>query len=219
MSKKMKWICGIGAVVLIAALLSMCGGSDEKSSASSEQHQNESREMAVSTLKLKGSHASVFKVEEPYRLSLVKTPEDEWQVRVKINFAKAKSFDEKKYQPALESCHVSFIDDFDVELTSADYNLTDFNTLLVKEIGESEDISFHTWSYRHLSHADAKKIYDAVSGVIISNIALKELKKEDTVKKATKSILEDDDMKDLKDAAESAEKILEAEKKLLDALL
>lgn len=218
MSKKMKWICGIGALVLVAALCSMCGGSDGKSSDSNEQHQNESREMAATTLKLKGTHASLFKVDEPYRLSLVKTPEDEWQVRLKINFAKAKSFDEKKYQPALESCHVSFIDDFDVELTTAEYNLKDFNTLLVKEIGESEDISFHTWSYRHLSHADAKKIYDAVCGVVISNIELEELKKEDAVKKTTKSILEDDDMKDLKDAAESAEKILEAEKKLLDAL-
>lgn len=69
-----------------------------------------------------------------------------------------------------------------------------------------------------MSHADAKKIYDAVCGVVISNIELKELKKEDAVKKTTKSILEDDDMKDLKDAAESAEKILETEKKLLDAL-
>lgn len=218
MSKKMKWICGIGAVVLIAALFSMCGGSDDKSSDSKEQHQNESREMAASTLKLKGTHASLFSVVEPYRLSLVQTPEGDWQVRAKINFGKAKNFDELRYQSSLDRCHISFIDDYDVELAAADYNNTDFNTLLVKEIGESEDISCYTYSYKHLSHPNAKKIYDAVKGIIISNIALEEIKKEDVIKSATKSIIEDEDVKELKDAAETAGKLLEAEKNLLDAL-
>jgi len=220
MSKKMKWICGIGATVLVVGLLSMCGGgSEEKSSSTlSSEHQNESREMAASTLKLKGTHASLFKIEAPYRLSLVQTPEDGWQVRAKINFTKAKDFDNKSYQPTLESCHVSFIDDYDVELASAEYNETDFSTLLVKEIGESEEISFHTWRYKRMSHEEAKNIYDKVRGVIISDMALEKIKKEDAKKSATQSILEDDEMQDLKEAAETAGKLLEVEKDLLDAL-
>ena len=105
MSKKMKWVCTIGATVLLTALLSMCsGGSDKKSSNSDENQSNESRKMEVSTLKLKGPHASLIKVEEPYVLSLVKTPDEGWQVRVKINFVKAKEFDGKRYQPQLHCC-------------------------------------------------------------------------------------------------------------------
>lgn len=217
MSKKMKWICGIGAFILIAALLSMCGGSDE-SSGSNEQQQNESREMAASTLKLKGSHASLFKVEEPYLLRLVQTPEDGWQVQAKVNFIKAKDFDDKKYQAALDRGNPKLIDDFDVELDLLYYNKTDFSTLLVKETGESEDITFHTWDYENLSYDEAKKIYDKTSGFVISNITLEELKKEDPIKSASKSLFEDDDIKELKDAAETAGKILEAEKDLLNAL-
>ena len=44
------------------------------------------------------------------------------------------------------------------------------------------------------------------------------VEKNNALLDATKSILEDDDVKELKDAAETAGKLLEAEKELLDAL-
>ena len=69
-----------------------------------------------------------------------------------------------------------------------------------------------------MSYAEAKKIYDAVRGVIISDMALEEVKKEDAKKSATESLFEDEEMQELKEAAETAGKLLEAEKSLLDAL-
>lgn len=218
-SKKMKWICGNGAVVLLVALLSACGGSGDKSSASNEQQQNESREMAASTLKLKGSHASLFKVEEPYLLRLVKTPDKGWQVRVKINFVKVRDIDTKRYQLKMDCCpEMAYIDDYDVELQEGQLSCDYFNTLCAKEVGEPEELVLQPFSWNPMSYADAKKIYDATRIVLITDMDLEELKKEDVIKNATKSILEDDDVKELKDAAETAEKILEAEKNLLDAL-
>lgn len=220
MSKKMKWVCGIGAVVLLAILLSMCGGgSDNKSSDSNENQSNESRKMEVSTLKLKGPHASLFKVEEPYVLSLVKTPDEGWQVRVKINFVKSKDFDSKRYQPVLHCCRdIAYLDDFDVELQKGQYRYEDFSTLLVKEVGESEEITLKPFSWDKMSYSSAKKIYDGVRNVAIYEMELEPIKKDDPKKKTSNSILEDDDLRDIKDAAETAGKILEAEKGLLDAL-
>lgn len=220
MSKKMKWICGIGAAVLLTALLSMCsGGSDKKSSNSDENQSNESRKMEVSTLKLKGPHSSLFKVEEPYVLSLVKTPDEGWQVRVKINFVKAKEYDSKRYQPQLHCCRdIAYLDDFDVELQKGQYRYEDFSTLLVKEVGESEEITLKPFSWDKMSYSSAKKIYDGVHSVVIYEMELEPVKLESAKKKSSSSVFEDDDLKDIKDAAETASKILEAEKDLLDAL-
>lgn len=220
MSKKMKWICGIGAAVLLTALLSMCsGGSDKKSSNSDENQSNESRKMEVSTLKLKGPHSSLFKVEEPYVLSLVKTPDEGWQVRVKINFVKAKEYDSKRYQPQLHCCRdIAYLDDFDVELQKGQYRYEDFSTLLVKEVGESEEITLKPFSWDKMSYSSAKKIYDGVHSVVIYEMELEPVKLESAKKKSSSSVFEDDDLKDIKDAAETASKILEAEKGLLDAL-
>ena len=218
MSKKMKWICGIGAVILVAALLSMCGNDSEEKS-SNEQQQNESRKMEASTLKLKGPHATLFKVEEPYVLSLVQTPDQGWQVRVKINFVKAKEYDNKHYQSVLHCCRdIAYLDDFDVELQKGQYRYEDFSTLLVKEVGESEEITLKPFSWDKMSYSSAKKIYDGVRNVVIYEMELEPIKKDEPQKKSSKSILEDDDLKDVKDAAETASKILEAEKGLLDAL-
>jgi len=220
MSKKMKWVCTIGAAVLLTALLSMCsGGSDKKSSGSDENQSNESRKMEVSTLKLKGPHASLFKVEEPYVLSLVKTPDEGWQVRVKINFVKAKEFDGKRYQPQLHCCRdIAYLDDFDVELQKGQYRYEDFSTLLVKEVGESEEITLKPFSWDKMSYSSAKKIYDGVRNVVIYEMELEPVKQESAKKKSSSSVFEDDDLKDIKDAAETASKLLEAEKGLLDAL-
>lgn len=215
MSKKMKWICGIGAFVLVAALLSMCGGSGEKSSASEEQQQNESREMAASTLKLKGSHASLFKVEEPYLLRLVKTQDKGWQVRVKINFVKVKDIDTKSYQQQLKCCpEMAYMDDCDVELQEGQLSSDYFNTLCAKEVGEPEEIILQPFSWDPMSYEAAKKIYDATKYVIITDMELEKVQKEGK----SSSVFDDDDMQDVKDAAEKAGKILEAEKDLLDAL-
>lgn len=219
LSKKTKWVCGIGAAVLLTALLSMCSGGSKKSSGSDENQSNESRKMEVSTLKLKGPHASLFKVDEPYVLSLVNTPDEGWQVRVKINFVKAKDFDSKRYQPVLHCCrNIAYLDDFDVELQKGQYRYEDFSTLLVKEVGESEEITLKPFCWDKMSYSSAKKIYDGVRNVVIYEMELEAAKKEDTRKKSSQSIFDDDDLKDVKDAAETASKLLEAEKGLLDAL-
>lgn len=214
-----------------ALLLCACGGGS-KSSESEEQHENENREMAVSTLKLKGTHSSLFKVEEPYLLRLVKTPDDGWQVLVKINFIKAKEVDTNAYQTSLQCCHnMAYIDDSDVELMNGQYPYEDFSTLLVKEVGESEEIILKPFSWEKMSYEEAKKIYDAVSTVAIYDMELEEIEKDDdedvssnaslksTLKDAVDDAMDDDDMKDLKEAAETAGEILKAEKELLDALL
>ena len=213
LSKKMKWVCGIGAAVLLTALLSMCGGGSKKSSDSDENQSNESRKMEVSTLKLKGPHASLFKVDEPYVLSMVNTPDEGWQVRVKINFVKAKDFDSKRYQPVLHCCRdIAYLDDFDVELQKGQYSYEDFSTLLSKEVGESEEITLKPFCWDKMSYSSAKKIYDGVRNVVIYEMELETAKKEDTRKKSSQSIFDDDDLKDVKDAAETASKLLEAEK-------
>ena len=218
MSKKMKWICGIGAFILIAALLSMCSGSNDKSTASNEP-QNESREMAASTLKLKGSHASLFKVEEPYLLRLVQTPDKGWQVRVKINFIKIKEIDTRRYRLNMDCCpEMAYIDDFDVELQQGQLSNDYFNTLCAKEVGEPEELVLQPFSWKPMSYEDAKKIYDATKSVLITDLDLEEISSKDVINEATKSIFDDDDVKELKDAAETAGKILEAEKDLLNAL-
>ena len=50
MSKKMKWVCGIGAAVLLTALFSMCsGGSDKKSSDSDENQSNDENDSGLET--------------------------------------------------------------------------------------------------------------------------------------------------------------------------
>jgi hypothetical protein len=63
----------------------------------------------------------------------------------------------------------------------------------------------------------AKEIFDNTVAVEISGLELEPLKKE-SLKSATQSIMEDQDIQDLKDAAETAGKLLEAEKDLLNAL-
>ncbi len=220
MSKKKKWICGIGAVVIIAVILSMCGGgSDKKSDTSAEQQQNESRQMEPSTIKLKGSHALLFKVEEPYLLRLVKTQDKGWQVRMKVNFVKVKDIDTRRYQLKIKCCpNMAYIDDYDVELQKGQLSNDYFNTLCAKEVGEPEELVIQPFSWDPMSYTDAKKIYDSTRSVMITDMDLEELKKEDIVKKATESIFDDEELKDVKDAAETAGKLLDAEKKLLDAL-
>ena len=68
-----------------------------------------------------------------------------------------------------------------------------------------------------MSYETAKEIFDKTVAVEISGLELKPLKKE-SIKSATESLYDDQDMQDLKDAAETAGKLLEAEKSLLDAL-
>ena len=69
-----------------------------------------------------------------------------------------------------------------------------------------------------MSYSSAKKIYDGVRNVVIYEMELEAAQKEETRKKSSQSIFDDDDLKDVKDAAETASKLLEAEKGLLDAL-
>lgn len=199
-------------MIVCAATLCACGGSGSEKT---DEPQNESREMAASTLKLKGTHASWFKVEEPYLLRLVKIPDSGWQVRVKINFVKVKEIDTKRYQPQFKCCpDIAYIDDCDVEVQEGQLSSDYFNSLCAKEIGEPEELILQPFCWKEMTYENAKKIYDATVSVVITDMDLDEVKKQNGVKK---DIL-NDDVKELKDAAETAGKILEAEKNLLDAL-
>ena len=204
--------------MLCAAVLCACGGSS-KPAQSDENQSNESREMAASTLKLKGSHASFFKVEEPYLLRLVKTPDKGWQVRVKINFIKVKEIDPKRYQQEIACCpEMAYMDDCDVELQEGQLSSNYFSSLCAKEVGEPEELILEPFCWNPISYEDAKKVYDGISYVVITDLDLEELKKEDALKSATEAVLNDENLQDVKNAAETAGKLLEAEKGLLDAL-
>ncbi|MBQ9338713.1 MAG: hypothetical protein IJS13_00085, partial [Paludibacteraceae bacterium] len=78
-------------------------------------------------------------------------------------------------------------------------------------------IGGNTWTYKHMEYERAKEIFDNTVAVEISGLELRPLKKE-SLKSATQSIMEEQDIQDLKDAAETAGKLLEAEKDLLNAL-
>jgi hypothetical protein len=68
-----------------------------------------------------------------------------------------------------------------------------------------------------MGYERAKEIFDNTVAVEISGLELEPLKKE-SLKSATQSIMEDEDIQEIKDAAETAGKLLEAEKDLLNAL-
>lgn len=184
MKKTTKWIIGIVAAIIVMSIASTCGNDTDKKQ-DTTQHSNESRKIAASTLKLKGTHASWFKVEEPIQISLVKTNDKGWEVRTKITFIKTKEIDTKKYQAQLQCCqYIDYIDDFEVELITDQYSNEEFNTLLAKSVGDSEAITLKPFQWEGMSYEKAKNIYDKLCGVIINGV---EFEKVEKVNKSTSS--------------------------------
>ena len=193
------------ATLVCCLFLAACGPKEE----------NESREMEPSTLKLKGSHASWFKVEKPYLLRLVKTEDKGWQVRVKVSLVKIKKIDTKRYLQELECCpEIAYIDDDDVELQDGQLSSDYFSTLCVKEINESEELVIQPFSWHSMKYAEAKKIYDNLTNVVITDIKFEEIKKS-TSSSSSSSIWDDDDLDDI---VEQYERALDAAERALDML-
>ena len=214
MKKSTKWIIGIVAAIIVLSIASTCGNDTDKKQETT-QHQNESRKIEASSLKLKGTHASWFKVENPVQISLIKTTDNGWEVRAKITFIKTKEIDTRKHQAQLQCCqNIYFIDDFDVELISGQYSYEEFNTLHAKSVGESETITLKPFQWEGMSYEKAKNIYDKLCGVVINGIEFEKAEKSTT----STSIFEDEDLKEVEKAAEDMIEILEAEAELLNAL-
>ena len=216
MKKTTKWIIGIVVAIIVISITSTCGNDSEKKQETT-QHQNESRKIDASALKLKGTHASWFKVEEPVQISLVKTNDNGWEVRSKITFIKTKEIDTKKYQAQLRCCqNIDYVDDFEVELISDQYSYQEFNTLLAKSAGESEAITLKPFQWEGMSYEKAKNIYDKLCGIVINGIEFEKVEK--ATQSTSSSIFEDDDLKEVKEATEDMMEILEAEAELINAL-
>ncbi|MBR6354546.1 MAG: hypothetical protein IKS01_02065, partial [Paludibacteraceae bacterium] len=113
---------------------------------------------------------------------------------------------------------MAYMDDCDDELQEGQLSSDYFNTLCAQEVGEPEEIILQPFNWDPMSYEAAKKIYDATRYVVITDMDLDAVEKNNALLDATKSILEDDDVQELQDAAETAGKLLEAEKELLDAL-
>ncbi|MBQ9440394.1 MAG: hypothetical protein IJU35_07405 [Paludibacteraceae bacterium] len=214
-------IGGIVGVIVLICLFSTCGGGDDKK-ADDTQHENETRKMEASTLKLKGPDAGLFKVDGDYELKLVQLSEGGWEGRAKATYAKVSDYDAANYKCALECCKdMDYLDQDDVELQSGQYKYEEFSTLLAKQVGETEEITLRPYEYDGLPYDKAKKIYDNTRYVVIRDITLEPLTKEEKTKKLGDIVdeaLNDDDVKDLKDAAKTAEKVLDAEVEMLKAL-
>ena len=216
MKKSTKWIIGIVAAIIAISIISTCGNNTDKKQETT-QHQNESRKIDAASLKLKGTHASWFNVEDSLQISLVETTDKGWEVRAKITFIKTKEIDTKKYQAQLQCCQdIDFTDDFDVELISGQYSYEEFNTLHAKSVGESETITLKPFQWEGMSYEKAKNIYDKLCGVVINGIEFE--KAEESASSTSTSIFEDEELEEVKKAADDMKEILEAEAELINAL-
>ena len=198
-------------LIVCAVILCACGGS------SKPQPTEESKTLPASSLVMKGKHAKLFRLaDDTYKVSLVNA-NDGWQVMVKMTLANKSTYEQVKdknnYEPELSSVYGKLLNSSDVEIESLDLDTEDFENLIAEEVDEQAVVSGHTYSYHHYSYEDAKAMYDKTVAVELSGIELEKAKEE-----KSSSIFDDDDMQDVKDAAEKAGKILEAEKDLLDAL-
>ena len=201
--------------IACAFILCACGGSSIKPT-------EESKTLPASSLILKGKHAKLFKLSgDTYKVNLVQV-DDDWQVRVKMEIAtntpfekikNSKNFDRELYGP-----YGQLLNSSDVELESLEMSDSDWETLLQEDEESKLVTSGSTWRYRHLDYQTAKEIFDNAVAVEISGLELKPMKEETLIKSATKSLFDDENIDDLKDAAETASKILEAEKSMLEAL-
>lgn len=196
------------------SILYACGGSSPKPT-------EESKTLPASSLIFKGKHAKLFKpVGDTFNVNLVKV-NDSWQVRIKMTIATNTPFEKIKnsscFERELKGPYGKLLNSSDVELESLEMNGSDWETLIQEDEEAELSVSGNTWSYKNMGYERAKEIFDHTVAVEISGLELEPLKKE-SLKSATQSIMDDKDVQDLKDAAETAGKLLEAEKELLKAL-
>ena len=201
-------------IVACVSLLCACGGSSPKPT-------EESKSLPASSLILKGKHAKLFKLAgDTYNVNLVKV-NDDWQVRIKMTIATNTPFENIKnsenFEREIEGPYGKLLNSSDVELESLEMNDSDWEALLQEDEESELAVSGNTWAYKNLEYERAKEIFDNTVAVEISGLELEPLKKE-SLKSAAQSIMDDEDVQDLKDAAETAGKLLEAEKELLNAL-
>lgn len=200
------------------AVLCACGGSSSQSEEKSKPAE-ESKTLPASSLILKGKHAKLFKLAGPdYKVNLVKAADD-WQVRVKMTIATNTPFnkikDYTKYEREISGPYAKLLNSSDVELENLDMNGSDWDTLLQEDEEAEVTVSGKTYEYKRMSYEAAKELFDNTVAVEISGLELEQAKEPS----ATQSLLGDDeDLQDLKDATESAAKLLEAEKELMKAL-
>ena len=204
----------ISLLIACVSILCACGGSSPKPT-------EESKSLPASSLILKGKHAKLFKLAgDTYNVNLVRV-NDSWQVRIKMTIATNTPFAEIKnssnFERELKGPYGKLLNSSDVELESLEMNSSDWETLIQEDEESELSISGNTWSYKHMEYERAKEIFDNTVAVEISGLELEPLKKE-SLKSATQSIMDDEEVQDLKDAAETAGKLLEAEKELLTAL-
>lgn len=198
-----------------AVMLSACGGS------SKPQPTEESKTLPASALVMKGKHAKLFRLaDENLKVSLVNA-NDGWQVMVKMTLANNSTYEQVKdknnYEPELSSVYGKLLSSSDVELESLDMDTENFRNLIAEDADEQAVVSGHTYSYHHFSYEEAKAMYDKTAAVELSGIELKKATVESSLSNL-ESVFDDDDLQDVKDAAKTANKILEAEKGILEAL-
>jgi hypothetical protein len=123
--------------------------------------------------------------------------------------------DYTKYEREISGPYAKLLNSSDVELENLDMNGSDWDTLLQEDEEAEVTVSGKTYEYKHMSYEAAKELFDNTVAVEISGLELEQAKEPS----ATQSLLGDDeDLQDLKDATESAAKLLEAEKELMKAL-
>ena len=122
--------------------------------------------------------------------------------------------DYMKYERKITGPYAKLLNSSDVELESLEMSSSDWETLIQEDEETEVTVSGKTWEYKHLSYETAKELFDNTVAVEISGLELQQVKENS----AAQFLSDDDDLKDLKDAAETADKLLEAEKELMKAL-
>ena len=123
----------------------------------------------------------------------------------------------RSFERELKGPYGKLLNSSDVELESLEMNSSDWETLIQEDEEAELAVSGNTWSYKNMGYERAKEIFDNTVAVEISGLELEPLKKE-SLQSATESIMDDEEVQDLKDAAETAGKLLDAEKELFYAL-
>lgn len=199
---------------MCASMLYACGGKSE-SQPTESQPTEESKNLASSSVVLKGKHANLFQVDgDACKVSLVQVGGD-WQVRVKLTIANNKSYhqlsNKAKYQPEVANVRGQLLNAGDVELASLEVSTEEWNMLLAEDVDGQMEITLKTYGYHHYTYDQAKAIYDKVAGVELTNIELEEAK---AASDGVESVFDDETKKTINDV----QQILEVEGQMLDAL-
>ncbi|MDD6782215.1 MAG: hypothetical protein PUD89_04710 [Bacteroidales bacterium] len=199
---------------MCASMLYACGGKPE-SQPTEEQPTEESKNLASSSVVLKGKHANLFQVDgDACKVNLVQVNGD-WQVRVKMTIANKKSYNQlsnkAQYQPEVKKISGQLLNASDVEVSALEVPNEEWNMLLAEDVDGQMEITLKTYGYHHYTYEQAKAIYDKVAGVELTNIELEEAK---AASDGVESVFDDETKKTINDV----QQILEVEGQMLDAL-